>query len=84
MSLEIVTDPATEQFRDEVSSAVESALGPRIAQGSWRVQLRKLPTLPGFIVDLTNGNGMMRQWLFADPTEPVASIIRDDLKGALG
>jgi hypothetical protein len=83
MSLEVVTDQATEPLRDEVSTAVESALGRRIDHGSWKVELRKLPSLPGLIVDLTNGDGIMRQWLFADPSEPVASVIHDDLQQIL-
>jgi hypothetical protein len=76
MSLEVLNDAGTERVKDEVAQAVKAGLGPRLETGSWRVTLRKLPG--GFVVDLTNLDGIMRQWIF-DRNDPIAETIRRDL-----
>jgi hypothetical protein len=79
MALDIRTDTGSEQVRDEVEQAVRGALGNRIDSGNWVVTLRRLPQKLGFIVDLSNLDGFMRQWVFG-PEDPVAARIAQDLK----
>jgi len=82
MGLEIISDPGTEAVREDVDRAVRSALGDKLAQGSWQIILKKLPVKGGFVVDFTNRDGIMRQWVFG-PEDPVGAIIQRDLKGVV-
>jgi hypothetical protein len=77
MSFDVVSDKGTEPVTDEVTQAIRKALGPRLEAGSWRMILRKLPR--GYIVDLTNHDGISRQWVF-DRDDPAGDMIRRDLE----
>jgi hypothetical protein len=76
MPLEIIAGPETEPMREEVVDAVRSALGTRTEAGDWLLTLRRGPG--GYLVDLTNRDGVMRQWFFVSG-DPVALIIRQGL-----
>jgi hypothetical protein len=80
MSLEIDNDEGTEQMKETVADAVRGALGERVDAGRWRLMLRRLPQGRGFLVDLNNSNGIARQWVFEDPDDPIAQVIKRDLK----
>ena len=80
MTLEINSDTASEALREEVERAVRGALGERVEQGTWLVTLRRLPQKLGYVVDLSNLDGFMRQWVFA-AGDAVAPVIAQDLKG---
>lgn len=80
MALDINSDPGSEALRDEVERAIRGALGERVEQGNWLVTLRRLPQRLGYVVDLSNLDGFMRQWVFSS-ADPVASTIAQDLKG---
>jgi hypothetical protein len=82
MSLEIDNDPATERVKETVEDAIRGALGERVDIGTWRVMLRRLPRGRGFLVDLNNMDGVSRQWIFEDASDPIALTIRRDLKPA--
>ena len=81
MPLNITSDADSEAVREEVEQAVRSGLGPRVEQGQWVVTLRRLPQKLGYVVDLSNLDGFMRQWVFARG-DPLAAIIAQDLKPA--
>jgi hypothetical protein len=81
MSLDIDTGEGTERFREQVTQAVRAALGERVDAGVWKLTLRRLPLGQGLLVDLNNRDGLARQWVFDDPNEPIAAVIRRDLKG---
>jgi hypothetical protein len=74
MALEIRATP--EPFSEEVAEAVRSALGARIEAGDWLLLVQRRPGF--YVVDLTNRNGVMRQW-FLEPGDPVVMIIREAL-----
>jgi hypothetical protein len=76
LPLEIIAGPETEAMREEVVGAVRSALGTRTDAGDWLLTLRRGPG--GYLVDLTNRDGVMRQWFFV-AGDPIASIIRQGL-----
>jgi hypothetical protein len=82
MSLEIDNDPATERVKETVADAIRGALGARVDLGTWRVMLRRLPAGRGFLVDLNNMDGVSRQWIFEDGSDPIAQTIRRDLTPA--
>ena len=79
MALDIKGDKGSEQVREEVEQAVRGALGDRVDSGNWVVTLRRLPQKLGYIVDLSNLDGFMRQWVFG-PGDPLAVRIAQDLK----
>ena len=76
MTLEVVAGPGTEAVGEEVARAVKSALGARAEAGSWLLSVYRRDR--GFLVDLTNRNGVMRQWFF-EAGDPVALLIRQGL-----
>jgi hypothetical protein len=80
MSLEIDNDEGTERLKETVAEAVRGALGERVDGGRWRLMLRRLPQSRGFLVDLNNANGISRQWVFEDADDPIAQVIKRDLK----
>lgn len=82
MSLTIDSDEGTERFKETVADAVRGALGERVDGGQWRLMLRRLPMSKGFLVDLNNSNGISRQWVFEDPDDPIAAVIKRDLEPA--
>jgi hypothetical protein len=77
MPLEIRTGPDTEPFSEEVARAVRFALGERAETGDWLLLVQRRHG--GYIVDLTNRDGLMCQWLFA-PGDPIAAVIGEALK----
>jgi hypothetical protein len=77
MALEIVTGPGTEPLSEEVVDAVRSALGARTEAGPWKLTLERCAG--GILVDLTNGNGTMKQWLF-EAGDPISFIIQEKLR----
>ena len=80
MALEIRMGPDTEPFSDEVAAAVRQALGSRAEAGDWLLMVEKRSG--GYVVDLTNRDGLMCQWLLG-PGDPIAAIIGDALKWPL-
>jgi hypothetical protein len=42
--------------------------------------LRRVPPGRAFLVDLNNADGISRQWVFDDADDPIAEVIRRDLK----
>jgi hypothetical protein len=76
MALEIRVGPGMESLRQEVIEAVQSALGGRMEAGNWLLTLDRRPG--GCLVDLTNRNGVMRQWFF-EPGDPIGQIIKETL-----
>jgi hypothetical protein len=79
MSLEIDSGEGTERLKQAVTDAVRGALGERVALGTWRLMLRRLPLKQGFLVDLNNLDGVSRQWVFEDADDPIALVIKRDL-----
>ncbi len=79
MALEITAGPGTEAVRRGVEDAVREGLGERSQAGDWRLSMDRVHG--GYLVDLTNGDGFVRQWLFrAD--EPIEYEIRQALRSA--
>ena len=78
MPLEIRIGPDTEPFSDEISRAVRSALGEKAEAGDWLLMVQRRSG--GYVVDLTNRDGLMCQWLL-EPGDPVAAIVGEALKG---
>lgn len=79
MALDIFSDPGSEAVRQEVEEAIRRALGERVEQGRWVANLRRLPQRLGYVVDLSNLNGFMRQWVFGQG-DPLAAMIKRDLE----
>jgi hypothetical protein len=79
MSLNITSDSGCESIRNEVEQAIRAGLGERVERGPWVATLRRLPRKLGYVVDLSNLNGFMRQWVFT-PDDPVADVIARDLQ----
>jgi hypothetical protein len=79
MSLQIDSDEATETVKDTIADAVRGALGPRLEGGQWRLLLRRLPQSRGILVDLNNSDGISRQWVFGDASDPIAQVIKREL-----
>jgi hypothetical protein len=78
MPLQIHMGPDTEAFSEEITRAVRSALGTRAEVGDWLLMVQRRSG--GFMVDLTNRNGLMCQWLL-EPGDPIAAIIGEALRG---
>jgi hypothetical protein len=83
MALDIRSDSDTESIREEVEQAVRQGLGDRVDRGSWVVTLRRLPQKLGYVVDLSNLDGFMRQWVFT-PGDPLAATIAQELRAPVG
>jgi hypothetical protein len=83
MSLDIKGDKDTQSIRDEVEQAVREGLGDRVDRGPWVVTLRRLPQKLGYVVDLSNLDGFMRQWVFT-PGDPLAATIARELRAPVG
>ena len=81
MGLDVSADAGSEQVRQDVEKAVRVGLGDRVERGNWVVTLRRLPHRAGYVVDLSNLDGFMRQWVFA-AGDPLADVIRHDLQAA--
>jgi hypothetical protein len=79
MGLDITMDKASEALREQVEKAVRAALGDRIEHGNWVATLRRLPEKSGYILDLSNLNGFMRQWVFT-PGDPLEDVIKSELQ----
>jgi hypothetical protein len=79
MGLDITMDKASEALREQVEKAVRAALGDRIEHGNWVATLRRLPEKAGYILDLSNLNGFMRQWVFT-PGDPLEDVIKSELQ----
>jgi hypothetical protein len=77
--MEVFAGPGTEVMRDEVIDAVRTALGGRTDAGDWRLTVERRDRR--YLVDLTNRNGTMCQWLF-NAGDPIATIIREGLRPA--
>jgi hypothetical protein len=80
MALEVVAGPGTELVRNDVETAVRDGLGERAQQGDWRLFMNTIEG--GFLVDLTNRDGFMRQWVF-QRDEPIEYEIREALRRGL-
>ncbi len=79
MAMEVVAGPGTERVRQDVEDAVREGLGARTQAGDWRLFMNRVEG--GFLVDLTNRDGFMKQWVFrAD--EPIEYEIRETLRRA--
>jgi hypothetical protein len=76
MTLEVVAGPGTETMQQEVVEAVKSVLGVRAEAGPWLLSVHRRDR--GYLVDLTNRDGIMRQWFF-EAGDPVAALIRQGL-----
>jgi hypothetical protein len=79
MPLNITSDSGSEAIREEVEQAIRAGLGDRVERGPWVATLRQLPQRLGYVVDLSNLNGFMRQWVFT-AGDPVGLRIAEDLK----
>ena len=79
MTLEVVAGPGTETMQEEVADAVKKALGARADAGPWLLSVHRRDR--GYLVDLTNHDGTMRQWFF-EAGDPVAALIRQGLDRA--
>jgi len=79
MPLEIQADVGTERIQEEIERAVRSALGLRGDAGDWLLIVHRRNG--GYLVDLTNRDGIMRQWFFQSG-DPVESAIKEALNGA--
>lgn len=77
MPLQIRMGPGTESFAEEITQAVRSALGGRAEAGDWLLMVQRRPG--GYIVDLTNRDGLLCQWLLK-PGDPIVSIIDEALR----
>ncbi len=80
MAFQVVAGPGTEAVRQEVETAVREGLGERTEAGNWRLHMDKVDG-GRFLVDLTNGDGFMQQWVFARD-EPIVYEIRESLRRA--
>jgi hypothetical protein len=78
MALDISSDKDSESVRAEVEKAVRGALGDRIQNGNWVATVRRLPQARAYILDVSNLDGFMRQWVFA-PGD-LEDVIRQDLQ----
>lgn len=79
MAIEVVAGPGTEAVREDVEDAVRSGLGERMSSGPWKLLMNRIDR--GFLVDLTNGDGFMKQWVFRRD-EPIEYEIRESLRRA--
>jgi hypothetical protein len=79
MTLAVVAGPGAESMEEEVADAVKKALGPRAEAGEWLLSVHRRDR--GFLVDLTNYDGVMRQWFF-EAGDPIAALIRQGLDPA--
>jgi hypothetical protein len=79
MAFEVMAGPGTERVRADVEEAVREGLGERTRSGDWRLQMNRVDG--GYLVDLTNRDGFMQQWVFR-PDEPIEYEIRESLRRA--
>ncbi len=80
MPFEVVAGPGTERVRADVEDAVREGLGDRTQAGDWRLQMNRVEG-GSFLVDLTNRDGFMHQWVFR-PDEPIEYEIKESLRRA--
>ena len=80
MAFEVVAGPGTESVRQDVEDAVREGLGTRTEAGDWRLHMNRVEG-GRFLVDLTNGDGFMQQWVFSRD-EPIEYAIRESLRRA--
>ncbi len=81
MAFQVVAGPGTDSVRQEVEQAVREGLGTRTEAGDWRLQLNRVDD-GRFLVDLTNHDGFMQQWVFARD-EPIVYELKESLRRAL-
>lgn len=79
MAFEVVAGPGTEYVREDVEEAVREGLGKRTTAGDWRLLMSRFEG--GYVVDLTNRDGFMKQWVFRRD-EPIEYEIRESLRRA--
>ncbi len=80
MAFQVMAGPGTESVRQDVEEAVREGLGERTEAGNWRLQMKRVEG-GRFLVDLTNGDGFMQQWVFARD-EPIEYEIKESLRRA--